>query len=61
VRLHNIIVSGEIRLHEHKKLLWLSPHELSSLERVAADFPIISAYVDSQNNIYRKGPRDGRP
>jgi 8-oxo-dGTP diphosphatase len=40
------LVSGEIMLHEHKALLWLSSHELWSLDWVAADYPIISAYVD---------------
>ena len=40
------IVSGEITLHEHKALLWLSSHELRSLDWVAANFPIISAYCD---------------
>ena len=40
------MVSGEITLHEHKALLWLSSHELWSLDWVAADFPIISAYCD---------------
>ena len=40
------VVSGEITLREHKALLWLSSHELWSLDWVAADFPIISAYVD---------------
>jgi 8-oxo-dGTP diphosphatase len=43
------IVSGEITLHEHKTLLWLSPHELWSLDWVAADFPIISAYSEMLN------------
>ncbi len=43
------IVSGEITLHEHKALLWLSPHELWSLDWVAADFPILSAYCDILN------------
>lgn len=43
------IVSGEITLHEHKTLLWLSPHELWSLDWVAADFPIISAYCEMLN------------
>ncbi len=47
VRLHPnvcVMVSGEPILHEHKALLWLSPQELASLDWVAADFPIISAY-----------------
>ena len=43
------ILTGEITLHEHKTLLWLSPHELWSLDWVAADFPIISAYCEMLN------------
>jgi 8-oxo-dGTP diphosphatase len=40
------VVSGEITLHEHKALLWLLPHELRSLDWVAADFPILTAYCE---------------
>lgn len=40
------IVSGEITLQEHKKLIWLPSRELSSLDWVAADYPIIDAYRD---------------
>ena len=40
------LVSGEITLHEHKALLWLPPHELRSLDWVAADFPILTAYCE---------------
>jgi 8-oxo-dGTP diphosphatase len=43
------IVSGDLTLHEHKAMLWLSPQELSSLDWVAADFPIISAYRANLN------------
>jgi 8-oxo-dGTP diphosphatase len=43
------IISGKITLHEHKALLWLSPHELCSLDWVAADFPVISTYCDRLN------------
>ena len=43
------MVSGEITLHEHKAMRWLSTHELWSLDWLAADFPIISAYRDSLN------------
>ncbi|NTW59199.1 MAG: (deoxy)nucleoside triphosphate pyrophosphohydrolase [Nitrospirae bacterium] len=43
------IVSGEITLHEHKALLWLSPPELWSLDWVAADFPLIAAYCRQRN------------
>jgi 8-oxo-dGTP diphosphatase len=43
------IVSGKPILHEHKAMIWLSPQELSSLDWVAADFPIISAYLANLN------------
>jgi 8-oxo-dGTP diphosphatase len=43
------MVPEEITLHEHTELLWLSPHELWSVDWVAADAPIISAYCDSLN------------
>jgi 8-oxo-dGTP diphosphatase len=43
------MVSGDITLHEHRAQLWLSPHELWSLDWVAADFSIISAYCDRLN------------
>ena len=43
------MVSGDIILHEHKALLWLSSHELWSLDWVAADFPIISTYCGKLN------------
>jgi len=43
------MVAGELTLHEHKSLLWLSPHELRSLDWVAADFPIISAYCKQRD------------
>jgi 8-oxo-dGTP diphosphatase len=40
------VVAGEITLHEHKTLVWLPSHELGSLDWVAADIRIISAYCD---------------
>jgi len=43
------MIAGDITLHEHKALLWLSPHELPWLDWVAADFPIISAYCKQRN------------
>jgi 8-oxo-dGTP diphosphatase len=43
------IVSGEITLHEHKALLWLSPPDLWSLDWADADFPIISEYCSQRN------------
>jgi 8-oxo-dGTP diphosphatase len=43
------IVSGEIILHEHKSMLWLSTHELWSLDWLAPDLEIISAYRDRLN------------
>ena len=43
------VISGEITLHEHKAMRWLSTHEMWSLDWLAADFPIISAYRESLN------------
>lgn len=40
------IVSGDIILRDHKAMLWLSPRELSILDWVAADFPIIRAFLE---------------
>jgi len=40
------IVSGDIILREHKAMIWLSPQELHTLDWVAADFPIIRAYIE---------------
>lgn len=40
------IVSGDIILREHKAMIWLSPRELQTLDWVAADFPIIRAYLE---------------
>ncbi len=52
------MASGEIVLHEHKALLWMSPIELPSLDWVAADFPIISAYLKQRTGNRRGGPHD---
>ena len=41
------IAAGEITLHEHKASLWLSPQDLRTLDWVAADLPIISAYLEA--------------
>jgi 8-oxo-dGTP diphosphatase len=39
------IVSGDIILRDHKAMLWLLPRDLPTLDWVAADFPIIRAYL----------------
>lgn len=49
------VVSGELLLREHKAALWLSSPELWSLDWVAADFPIISAYDKQRNRYSSKG------
>jgi 8-oxo-dGTP diphosphatase len=46
------IVSGDIILRDHKAMLWLSPWKLPTLNWVAADFPIIRAYLEE----LRKAP-----
>jgi 8-oxo-dGTP diphosphatase len=39
------IASGEIMLHEHAAMLWLSPEELQSLDWAEADGPGIERYL----------------
>ncbi len=41
------ITSGEIVLHVHESIVWLPPAELSSLDWVAADTPILTQYLFS--------------
>jgi len=38
------IVAGEITLHEHAALVWLSPAELLTLNWAEADLPVIEEY-----------------
>jgi len=38
------ILSGEIVLHEHAAVVWLSPDELHTLDWAEADLPVIAAY-----------------
>jgi len=38
------IVTGEIALAEHRRILWLPPAELAALDWAEADFPVIAAY-----------------
>jgi 8-oxo-dGTP diphosphatase len=38
------MVSGEIVLHEHAAMVWLSPEELQSLDWAEADGPVIKEY-----------------
>lgn len=38
------IVSGEITLHEHVALAWLTPRELHTLDWAEADVPVIQLY-----------------
>ena len=39
------IQSGEIVLHEHAAVTWLSPEELHSLDWAEADVPVIESYL----------------
>jgi 8-oxo-dGTP diphosphatase len=39
------IERGEIVLHEHAAVAWLSPEKLHSLEWAAADVPVLEAYL----------------
>jgi 8-oxo-dGTP diphosphatase len=54
------MISGDLTLHEHKAFLWLSPEELSSLDWVAADFPIISAYCENLDRDIAENPEGGK-
>ncbi len=38
------IISGEITLHEHAALAWLTPLELHTLDWAEADVPVIASY-----------------
>lgn len=38
------IVAGEITLHEHAALAWLTPPELHTLDWAEADMPVIESY-----------------
>lgn len=38
------IAAGEIALAEHRRILWLPPAELPTLDWAEADFPVIAAY-----------------
>jgi len=38
------IISGEIVLHEHAAMSWLSPEELQNLDWAEADGPVIKEY-----------------
>ena len=38
------VAAGAITLLEHRRILWLTPEELSDLDWAEADFPIIAAY-----------------
>jgi 8-oxo-dGTP diphosphatase len=42
------ITSGEIRLHEHAALAWLTPEELPTLDWAEADWPVIQEYLNRQ-------------
>lgn len=39
------LAGGELVLHEHRALAWLSPEELNSLDWPAADIPVIASYL----------------
>lgn len=39
------ILSGDIRLHEHKEIAWLRPEELTALDWAEADYPVIAEYL----------------
>ncbi len=46
------IESGEIVLHEHSSMVWLSPCELHTLDWAEADLSVIESYLQSLH-LYR--------
>ncbi len=45
------IESGEIILHEHSAISWLSPSELHTLDWAEADLPVIAAYLSASDGV----------
>ena len=41
------IESGEITLHEHAAIAWLTPEQLQTLEWAEADLPVIEIYLNT--------------
>jgi len=39
------VISGEITLHEHAEIVWMSPGELPALDWAEADLPVIADYL----------------
>jgi len=40
------IISGEMKLHEHKAYTWLPPEKLLELDWAEADIPVLDEYFD---------------
>jgi 8-oxo-dGTP diphosphatase len=40
------LTGGELTLHEHDQLAWLPPGQLYSLDWLAADLPVLTAYLE---------------
>jgi len=47
------ITTGEIILHEHKALTWLSPERLHALDWADADMPVIDNYRNTLQSYLR--------
>jgi 8-oxo-dGTP diphosphatase len=47
-----IIDSGEITLHEHAAIAWLTREELHILDWAEADVPVIESYLAKPETIY---------
>jgi 8-oxo-dGTP diphosphatase len=43
------IAGGEIILHEHRAIKWMTPAELPSLDWAEADIPVVSEYLKRLN------------
>lgn len=45
------IESGEIVLHEHSAIIWLTPEKLHALDWAEADLPVIRSYLSSRRAV----------
>ena len=46
------INAGDIKLHEHKAFIWLSPEKLHELDWAEADAPVIKEYISMYKNSH---------
>ena len=44
------IIQGEIKLHDHEKVEWVKPEEISEYKMAPADIPLIGLYDKKRNS-----------